>query len=407
VTIDGRTQPGAKTNTLAVGDNAVLRIELNGNGLSATGLSINANNCTVRGLAINNFYFTGNIDLEGIDRGQFNLPDIPITGVTIAGDFIGTDVSGSVAEGNGAHGNVTSGIFAEIVSGSTIGGTAPSDRNLVSGNGGTGLALGRELTNNTVQGNYIGTSAGGTAALGNGVNGLTLNGENSGSLRNLIGGTTPVAGNLISGNDAFGVDLAGSVVGTVIQGNLIGTDVSGSAGLGNAFDGILDKDVSLGAPGLTGITIGGPAPGAGNVVSGNGHFGIDFAVESGGDVVQGNRIGTNSAGTAALGNGLGGVNLVNITRPETIGGAASGAGNLISANHGRGVSIGDSSASNVVQGNLIGDCHHGYCTARKRLRWYLHQHCQQCDRWYLNWRRQCHRLQWQHCGQLWHWRANR
>src|SRR5207244_5218799 len=60
VTIDGYTQPGASPNTLTTGDNAVLLIELNGNGTSGlSGLNITAANCTVRGLVINGFNQNG------------------------------------------------------------------------------------------------------------------------------------------------------------------------------------------------------------------------------------------------------------------------------------------------------------------------------------------------------------
>src|SRR5262245_21094376 len=90
--LDGSTQPGASVNTLPVGNNAVLQVELNGSaaGAGANGLRITGSGCTVRGLVINRFNQSG-IAISGVSA----------SGNTIAGDFIGTDAAGSAAQGNG------------------------------------------------------------------------------------------------------------------------------------------------------------------------------------------------------------------------------------------------------------------------------------------------------------------
>ena len=58
LTIDGYTQPGSSTNTLQFGSNAVLGVELHGNGEAAheVALYITSPGNTVRGLIINNVY---------------------------------------------------------------------------------------------------------------------------------------------------------------------------------------------------------------------------------------------------------------------------------------------------------------------------------------------------------------
>ena len=82
------------------------------------------------------------------------------------------------------------------------------------------------LNNNQVRGNLIGTDFTGTTSIGN------SRGVRIVSSGNVIGGTTAEARNIISGND-FGVFIEGAATGNLIQGNYIGTDVTGTADLGN------------------------------------------------------------------------------------------------------------------------------------------------------------------------------
>ena len=198
--------------------------------------------------------------------------------------------------------------------------------------------------NGSVQGCYIGTNAAGTAAAGNGAGGIRINVGNI-----TIGGTTAAARNVISGNSGAGINVVAG--GTTIQGNYIGTDATGTTAIGNSNSGIL-------MDGVSGCTIGGTSAGARNVISGNNGDGILIRNSSTGNVVQGNFIGINAAGTDALGNtgdGLGGVNITN-SNNNTIGGTAAGAGNVLSGNEGAnayGIQI-NSSNGTTVQGNIIG-----------------------------------------------------
>ena len=135
--------------------------------------------------------------------------------------------------------------------------------------------------------------------------------------------------------------------GNLVQGNFIGTDVTGTAALGNSGFGVMFNQGS-------GNTIGGTAAGAGNVISGNVSGGLDITgAPASGNLVQGNLIGTDVTGTAALGNGGEGIEID--VPSNTIGGTAAGAGNVISANTGNGVLIFNATATgNLVQGNAIG-----------------------------------------------------
>jgi CSLREA domain-containing protein len=147
VTIDGYTQPGARPNTLAEGDDAVLKIELDGSnaGADRDGLVINASNSTIKGLVIKRFGGDG-IEITGVNN-------------QVQGNFIGTSAGGTTDKGNGLRG-----VFVSADS-NTVGGSQPDMRNVISGNDQSGVSL--HGASNQVQGNYIGTDAGGTGALGN------------------------------------------------------------------------------------------------------------------------------------------------------------------------------------------------------------------------------------------------
>src|SRR3989454_5779697 len=136
----------------------------------------------------------------------------------------------------------------------------------------------------------------------------------------MIGGTASGAGNLISGHDR-GIWITGSDAGNnQVQGNLIGTNAAGTDAINNGT-GVSIESLSFGN------LIGGAQAGARNVISANGE---GIHISSAGNIVQGNFIGTNAAGTAALGNGTG----VLVTEPNnTIGGTTPGAGNVISGNN--------------------------------------------------------------------------
>jgi hypothetical protein len=188
-----------------------------------------------------------------------------------------------------------------------------------------------------VLGNFIGTDVTGSAALGNS-EGVFVSASNI-----VVGGTEPGAGNLISGNRSFGVWVSntGSTSGIRVEGNLIGTDITGTVALGND-EGIL---VSF----TTNTVIGGAAPGAGNLVSGNRHHGIIIA--GNGTQVQGNLIGTDIRSTAPLGNANDGV-FVNGASNNLIGGRASGTGNIIAFNGEAGVVV-DHGTGNALRRNAV------------------------------------------------------
>ena len=269
-------------------------------------------------------------------------------GVTLSG------VNAALLQGNTITGNfdpspapvpnIGAGVSIESSSGVTVGGTAAGSRNVISGNQTQGVFIGFNSSNNWVAGNYLGTDATGTVAQANGHSGVLLywNADN-----NTIGGTTAAARNLISGNGT-GVWIEESSDNNVVSANYIGVDASGAADLGNGSAGVIVNLNSLNN------RIGGTLAGERNVISGNGSTGVLIQNGADGTLVQGNYIGTNAAGSAAIQNDGGGVGINNAAN-VTIGGAAAGAGNLISGHTTQaGVALWGGSIGAVIQGNRIG-----------------------------------------------------
>src|SRR5207248_6256528 len=131
-------------------------------------------------------------------------------------------------------------------------------------------------TMNLLQGNFIGTNAAGSAALGNAGAGIMVT-DHAGT--NFIG--TKGAGNVVSGNGQ-GIVLSSGTSPQKIYSNKVGTDLTGTKDLGNATDGIY--------VGSSQNQIGGKKPGTGNLISGNNGDGIRFN-NSTGNLVRRNIVG--------------------------------------------------------------------------------------------------------------------
>ncbi len=240
VVIDATTQPGYTDRPV---------VQLVGNATQFNGFGVAAGNTTIRGLSITGFPGNG-IHIAGPG------------GNVIEANHLGTDVTGTLARGNG-----NSGVAINGSSNNRIGGPLPTQRNVVSGNGTHGVSItGAASTGNVVQGNYIGTTAAGTAALANLFQGVEIvNAPN-----NVIGGTVAGAGNVVSGQAQNAIVVSGvTATGNVIQGNLIGTAADGASPLPNQGSGILISNASSN-------TIGSPLAGGGigNVIAFNAGHGV-------------------------------------------------------------------------------------------------------------------------------------
>jgi CSLREA domain-containing protein len=315
VVIDGTTQPGFSGTP-------IIELEGSGAGSGANGLWITGGGSTVTGLVINRFVpafpaVGGNGIL--IEGGGNNV---------IRGNYIGTNLAGTAALANGVDGVAIVGS-----AGNVIGRTDLAFRtNLISGNAANGVRImGSGADDNVIAGNRIGTNAAGTAALGNSGAGVGI-----GSGVGNVVGSAIVGDTLVSGNGGDGVQFTGNSAETVVTGSWIGLNGAGSAALGNEGSG-----VNLSSS--TGNTVG-----PGNVISGNGQNGVLLSSVSRNNTVTGNFIGLNAAGTAAVGNLFNGL-IVTDSDQNVL-----GPGNVIAGNGTNGVRIRSEAFGNVLKGNTIG-----------------------------------------------------
>lgn len=370
LTIDGTTQPG-------YAGTPIIEVTTDGQ-VIGDGLTITDGSSVLRGLVLNRF--RGHA--IKIESGGGNI---------IEGNYIGTDASG-----NAPAANYQNGVFIVGSTNNRIGGTTAAARNVISGNFGNAVHMALGASGNSVQGNYIGVNAAGTTILSN-ENGVVIfnNAHN-----NTIGGTTAAARNIISGNRSYGVQVESNSNGNVVEGNFIGTNAAGDAALNNTSVNIRiasSSNTRIGgltsspgaAPGNVVVSIfvvsgtgtliqgnligtnatgtariqnfgigvmvwgdtlvGGSTSGMGNVISGFNNTAIATANAGAGSIV-GNYIGTDITGTKAIGNGIG-ITIIGNIKDTKIGGTTAAERNIISGNA-TGIELQNSSA--IIKGNYIG-----------------------------------------------------
>jgi len=284
---------------------------------------------------------TRNVIAANLDGG-IHLYQAGIDGTDISNNYIGVGSDGLTSLPNGMRG-----IWLESGPTNTvIGGGIEATRNVIAGHTSSNIALtGTGTLNNFILGNYIGLGADGLTDLTGSGAGIYLS---SGASDTMVGGNDPGDGNVISGN-RVGIQIAGAAsVSNMVWGNFIGTDASGLIDVGNEYNGVEVYDNA------SNNGIGGDGYGEGNVISGNGHYGV-YISGAANNTIQGNKIGTDSSGMCALPNNYDGVFITNGAQDTTIGGPTAGSGNLISSNTLSGINILLAGTDGTtIQGNLIG-----------------------------------------------------
>ncbi len=315
--IDGASQPGRIDVPI---------VEISGELLTAgDGLVAQAAGTNITGLVINRF--PGN----GIVLG-------PGDGSNVWNCYIGTNMAGTAAASNGGSGILISSSL------NTIGGTSSAAKNVISGNAQDGVTV-TSGASNRVAGNYIGTNAAGSAALGNGADGVVVHGSYT-----VVGGPTLADGNVISGNVDDGVELSGAgAFENLVTSNQIGIDSTATAAIPNGYGVYISGDAqdnSIGAREAQG--------GGRNRISGNTNEGV--LISGAGttlNTVQYNFIGMGAASTV-LPNWIG---VFIFDAPDNLIGDRFGQdGNLIAGNTGPGIIVlGDSATGNTIARNSTYD----------------------------------------------------
>ncbi|MGH2685234.1 MAG: hypothetical protein ACRDJP_07200, partial [Actinomycetota bacterium] len=280
---------------------------------------------------------------NGNGGGVFIQPSEDVSGTQIIGNYIGLSPDGQTARPNGADGIRLNGVNVDNLDDTTI------QDNLISGNAGAGVHMTDVAVQDvTIQGNHIGVTADGSTGLGNGGDGVSADVDITGPVT--VGGATASVGNVISGNTGYGLNLRGTAT-YAVSGNWVGTNGAGGGAVPNAGGGM-----SVGGTdslvGGDNATPGGTCSGACNLVSGN--IGVGITVTDTTEV-QGNYVGTNLAGTAAVPNTSHGVcECSTDSGVAVIGGTTAAQRNVIAGNDGSGVAFINGALNNEVHGNSIG-----------------------------------------------------
>lgn len=284
----------------------------------------------------------------GLDAITFNFPGSGVTTITLKiylPDI--SDDAGVIIDGTQGDDRI------EIDGSLTVGHHGlriVSDNNVIKGLTINGIKTAAAISieggnNNVISGNFLGTNPAGNAKKPN-HSGILLNNAH----RNTIGGTNGVSPggrctgdcNLLSGNDFNGVVLdAGSTENRVI-GNFIGVNANGTASIQNSEDGVLIAKSSYNV-------IGGPTAAERNIISGNRVSGVEMGLEAAHhNLVQGNWIGTNSAGNAVVSVSGTGVDLMTYAHDNVID------GNVISGHKDFGIFVFLDATRTEIKNNRIG-----------------------------------------------------
>ncbi len=325
ITIDGSTGVGFTANTALKTDNANLTIQISGAG--NFGIIFTTSNITLQDVAVTHYGSVG-VEVNGAQAAS---------GAVIQGDFIGVDTDGSTGDGGTTGIKVDGGGATKT----TIGGATLAARDLIGGNVGNGVWFTSGASGGLATGNFIGVAADGTSAVANSGNGVLVD---AAATNISVGGLGASPGNTISANGGDGVRIVDSSD-NIVAYNVIGLDTAGNT-IGGAVQVNGVSVVSDGSGSSTGNDVA-----SGNIISGNINDGVLLTgSHTTNTLVSTNVIGTDFTGLDARPNKTNGVEISGGASNNTV-----GQSNQISGNLGNGVLItGAGTNNNTVEGNLIG-----------------------------------------------------
>lgn len=303
-------------------------------GNTSSGLGNNIGSATINEIrrnliSGNNFGIATQADdtWSGVSSGSFS----------IAGNYIGTNRTGDGAIANNNDGiNFTQGTINNLI----IGGTAPADRNIISGNTRDGLAIANQ-DDVAILGNYIGLAADGLGDLGNGANGISLQATTNVQ----IGNGTANGRNVIGSNVNDGIQLSGTIDNIIIDSNYIGLAANGDTARGNGV-GFAGWGIEFNGAISDGEII------RNNVISDNGGGLMTINNSVTNASLTGNYFGTDATGLLARGNEFVTIELNTGANGWSIGTPASG--NIFAATRNTGAGLDINDGTHTIQNNLIG-----------------------------------------------------
>jgi parallel beta-helix repeat protein len=310
-------------------------------------IQVDGNNNTIRNLTIRDSPWDGIQvgDLTGTGNGNNNLLD----GLTII-----HNVSSGIyfSGGDGNHVQMT--LIGTVNNSAPA--CVPAESNAYGvyvGNGASNTMIGGNLMDCNLRDGISVDGTNGTHNVTISTNGIGTNANDS-SVGNQWAGIAVYNGaqhvtisgpNAISGNGRQGIYIAGAGTADIlIDSNHIGTNRDGTAAIPNLQPGIMVENVPGSTSGNIRIMD--------NTISGNGTDGI-FLINSSHVTIDGNMIGLNSHGDAALPNGEAGISITNANNNQ-IGSDAGTIQQYISGNGQEGIRITNSSGNSIARDNIIG-----------------------------------------------------
>jgi parallel beta-helix repeat protein len=356
------------TQNSIIRSNNVTGLKIKNNLLGTDNKGYEDNSCCFSGDYPLTITGSANVELGGAGQFEKNIIGTNAYSGIVVQTTNGLSIKGNLIGNNGQRkiGNLQQGIVLNFQSspfqansGIAIGGPNPGEGNTISG--ARRAIQSNEQTDVTIQGNKIGTDPTGSFKIGVGgvystvgANCITnpsafscdsyginiTNSLTASTPTNMkIGGSNSGEGNIISGS--FGPAIS-TKKNTVVQGNKIGTDISGLVSINNNNTGILlNGDYNV---------IGGDTILKRNIISNNQYSGI-YVYQGNKNAIQGNYIGLGSDGTLPLNNGTNGVRIFNGSN-NLIGGVGTGEQNYIHNNGGQGIRVeGSTSLNNSILTN--------------------------------------------------------
>ncbi|MFM9033028.1 MAG: right-handed parallel beta-helix repeat-containing protein [Mycobacterium sp.] len=229
----------------------------------------------------------------------------------VQANYIGTDSTGQRRLANRGNGiQITDAAFGNLIGGDATNNNSPTQGtfarpplgNLISGNRGDGVLIDAKATDNTLSGNYIGTTASGTSPLGNRGDGVAIVGADF----NRLAGTTAtqepfVFFNVLAGNRGNGLRISDSND-TIVWANFFGAGSDNATAVPNRGDGVLVEGSSART------LVGGEIP-LGNVMAGNGRYGIEVTDTASGFLSFNSFVGQTAFGPTPVPNHAGGIRI--------------------------------------------------------------------------------------------------